>query len=249
MPALGTLPVAPSRGLLDGFIRAMFLSCSFWRICRTRIWRRCRKPRWSELIGKRATGYLNWRRRRHLHPSRRRARTHHRRPRGAAARSHRGDRRSRQHLARRANTRRRARWLESLGPPHDVTLVPGNHDTYVQAPRTHAQLHWGDYMRGDDGGGSFPFLRRRGPLALIGLSSRTTDGAVAGNRAAWRRADRAARRRCSISALTSGAFAWCCFTIRREQAQAEVQTAARWRRSSRDARAPWRRAGHSRPRP
>ena len=33
------------------------------------------------------------------------------------------------------------------------------------------QLHWGDYMRGDDGDAAFPFLRRRGPLALIGLSS------------------------------------------------------------------------------
>ena len=37
------------------------------------------------------------------------------------------------------------------------------------APRN-SQLHWGDYMRGDDGG-TFPFVRRRGPLALIGLSS------------------------------------------------------------------------------
>ena len=52
-----------------------------------------------------------------------------------------------------------------------MTLVPGNHDTYVRAAARDAQLHWGDYMRGDDGGmRSFPFLRRRGPLALIGLS-------------------------------------------------------------------------------
>ena len=33
-----------------------------------------------------------------------------------------------------------------------------------------AAQHWGDYMRGDDGE-SFPFVRRRGPLALIGLST------------------------------------------------------------------------------
>ena len=32
------------------------------------------------------------------------------------------------------------------------------------------QRHWGDYMRGD-AGEAFPFVRRRGPLALIGLST------------------------------------------------------------------------------
>ena len=30
---------------------------------------------------------------------------------------------------------------------------------------------WGDYMRGDNGTAGFPFVRRRGPLALIGLST------------------------------------------------------------------------------
>jgi 3',5'-cyclic AMP phosphodiesterase CpdA len=34
----------------------------------------------------------------------------------------------------------------------------------------YSNLHWTEYMRGDDEIG-FPFLRRRGPLALIGLSS------------------------------------------------------------------------------
>jgi 3',5'-cyclic AMP phosphodiesterase CpdA len=51
-----------------------------------------------------------------------------------------------------------------------VTLVPGNHDVYAWRTAQHSQLHWGDYMRGDDDG-TFPFVRRRGPLALIGLSS------------------------------------------------------------------------------
>src|SRR5262249_57927342 len=62
--------------------------------------------------------------------------------------------------------------LESLGNTRDVTLVPGNHDAYVHGASAHPQLHWGEYMRGDEGGKpSFPFLRRRGLLALIGLSS------------------------------------------------------------------------------
>jgi 3',5'-cyclic AMP phosphodiesterase CpdA len=61
-------------------------------------------------------------------------------------------------------------WLEALGGASEVTLVPGNHDAYVRAVAGHAQSHWGEYMRGDLGE-TFPFVRRRGPLALIGLST------------------------------------------------------------------------------
>lgn len=59
-------------------------------------------------------------------------------------------------------------FLERLGRPSDVTLVPGNHDAYVRAAM--GRRDWDDFMRGD-GGEAFPFVRRRGPLALIGLSS------------------------------------------------------------------------------
>ena len=61
-------------------------------------------------------------------------------------------------------------WLGGLGDPRDVTLVPGNHDCYVRSAAGFAERHWADFMRGDLGE-SFPFLRRRGPLALIGLST------------------------------------------------------------------------------
>jgi len=61
-------------------------------------------------------------------------------------------------------------WLERLGGPNEVTVVPGNHDAYVRAAADCALRDWGDYMRGDDGEG-FPFVRRRGPLTLIGLST------------------------------------------------------------------------------
>jgi 3',5'-cyclic AMP phosphodiesterase CpdA len=61
-------------------------------------------------------------------------------------------------------------WLESLGNPRDVTLVPGNHDSYVRSASGLAERHWSDFMSGD-GGEGFPFVRRRGPLALIGLST------------------------------------------------------------------------------
>jgi 3',5'-cyclic AMP phosphodiesterase CpdA len=61
-------------------------------------------------------------------------------------------------------------WLDRLGQPSNVTIVPGNHDTYVRAAALFAARHWADYMQGD-AGEMFPFVRRRGPLALIGLSS------------------------------------------------------------------------------
>jgi 3',5'-cyclic AMP phosphodiesterase CpdA len=64
-------------------------------------------------------------------------------------------------------------WLETLGPPAAVTVIPGNHDIYVPQALPWPAEYWGDYMRGDDGAasGTFPFLRRRGPAALIALSS------------------------------------------------------------------------------
>jgi 3',5'-cyclic AMP phosphodiesterase CpdA len=67
-------------------------------------------------------------------------------------------------------------WLERLGAPRDVTLVPGNHDAYVRSVRQKLALCWGDYMRGDgvtptEGSITFPFIRRRGPVALIGVTT------------------------------------------------------------------------------
>src|SRR5437763_16900738 len=65
-------------------------------------------------------------------------------------------------------------WLRSLGPPDRVTAIPGNHDAYVRATQHRFAEVFSDYLRGDDAskaGGTFPFLRRRGPLALIGLTS------------------------------------------------------------------------------
>jgi 3',5'-cyclic AMP phosphodiesterase CpdA len=61
-------------------------------------------------------------------------------------------------------------WLDGLGAPADVTLVPGNHDAYVRATAGHALRDWGDFMRGD-AGENFPFVRRRGPVAIVGVSS------------------------------------------------------------------------------
>ena len=62
-------------------------------------------------------------------------------------------------------------FLERLGTPDHVSFIPGNHDIYVRETAGHAAAAWGEYMTGDDGARGFPYLRRRGPVALIGLST------------------------------------------------------------------------------
>jgi 3',5'-cyclic AMP phosphodiesterase CpdA len=67
-------------------------------------------------------------------------------------------------------------WLERMGTPNDVTLVPGNHDIYLRSSAGRANRHWGEYMRGVEEGAvlneaAFPFVRRRNGVALIGLST------------------------------------------------------------------------------
>jgi 3',5'-cyclic AMP phosphodiesterase CpdA len=70
-----------------------------------------------------------------------------------------------------AEFERARHWLEGLGTPSDVSLVPGNHDAYVSAAALHRDRHWAPYLAGDDGVTAFPYVRRRGPAALVGLST------------------------------------------------------------------------------
>ncbi len=62
-------------------------------------------------------------------------------------------------------------WLETLGRPGDITVIPGNHDVYVRGVERFSTELWGDFMHGDDGVVGFPFVRRRGNVALIALST------------------------------------------------------------------------------
>lgn len=75
---------------------------------------------------------------------------------------------------------RAAAWLKDLGPPRDVSVIPGNHDAYVAIPWARSLGLWADYMAGEGADGrehpatgpnDFPYLRRRGPLAIIGVST------------------------------------------------------------------------------
>jgi 3',5'-cyclic AMP phosphodiesterase CpdA len=129
--------------------------------------------RLRDLAGKRAFGYLNWTRNRHKF---------HRRDvldalvsdLQAQAPDHIAITGDLVNLALEAEFATSRAWLESVGAPDRVTVIPGNHDAYVRITRHHFAQAWGNYVDSDDspeGGATFPSLRRRGPLALISLSS------------------------------------------------------------------------------
>jgi 3',5'-cyclic AMP phosphodiesterase CpdA len=128
--------------------------------------------RLRDLAGKRALGYLNWTRNRHKYHQREVldalvADMQAQRPDHVAVT---GDL---VNLALEAEFSPAQAWLESVGTPQQVTVIPGNHDAYVRATKHRFAGTFGDYLRGDAAmnGVSFPFVRQRGPLALVGLSS------------------------------------------------------------------------------
>jgi 3',5'-cyclic AMP phosphodiesterase CpdA len=156
------------------------------------------RPQVRELASKRLVGYINWQRGRH--------RLHRRDALDAITRDLHGTQPDHVavtgdlvNIALPAEFDHARRWLETLGRPADVSVVPGNHDAYVTAAALHRDHHWSPYMAGDgrppagkaelsrDFNGEvpitsipfsgptpttvFPYLRRRGPVALIGVST------------------------------------------------------------------------------
>lgn len=82
-----------------------------------------------------------------------------------------------------AEWREALRWLESLGrSPEEVTVIPGNHDAYVPevVARRSFEALFARYQTADAGAAGdvsplpvdgYPFVRVRGPLALISVNS------------------------------------------------------------------------------
>jgi 3',5'-cyclic AMP phosphodiesterase CpdA len=130
-------------------------------------------PRLRELAGKRALGYLNW--------TRNRDKFHRRDVLDALVsdlQAHVPDHIAVTgdlvNLALEAEFAPARAWLERVGTPDRVTVIPGNHDAYVRATQHRFAETFGRYLEGDDATDDavrFPLLRRRGPLALIGVSS------------------------------------------------------------------------------
>ncbi|WP_315785685.1 metallophosphoesterase [Bradyrhizobium sp. SZCCHNPS1003] len=129
------------------------------------------KPRLSELAGKRALGYLNWTRNRYKYHRRDIldlliSDLHAQMPDQIAVT---GDL---VNFALESEFPIAQAWLRTVGPPDRVTAIPGNHDAYVRSTRLRFAESFADYFGGDAAGpATFPSLRRRGPLALISLSS------------------------------------------------------------------------------
>lgn len=131
-------------------------------------------PRARELMNKRVLGYLNWKRNRHAF--------HRREVLDALV----ADLKA-QHpdhiaisgdlvnISLEAEFEQATQWLEGIGTPRHITVVPGNHDAYIASMRDRFANAWADYLRGDSSSPedriSFPFVQRRGPLAVIGLST------------------------------------------------------------------------------
>ncbi|MCB1429016.1 MAG: metallophosphoesterase [Nitratireductor sp.] len=128
-----------------------------------------------ELISKRITGYVNWKRNR--------MRTH--QPEILARLIDHLSSTSHDHLAVTgdlinlgllAEVENARAWLSSLGEPEDVTVTCGNHDSYVPGILSKAFTFWSPWMSDDAGKAAarsedFPFVRRRSGISIIVCNS------------------------------------------------------------------------------
>ena len=75
-----------------------------------------------------------------------------------------------------AEFRKAAAWMRTLGDPADVSFVPGNHDAYVRAAMPVLKATFVPWTTGDNGASGFPYLRVRGEVGIIGLTSGVPTG-------------------------------------------------------------------------
>lgn len=123
-----------------------------------------------QLIGKRATGYVNWRRkRRHAHDMEilalivadiRAQMPDHVACTGDVA-----------HIGLPDEFKTAVAFLDTLGLREAVSFVPGNHDAYARSSLKALAGHLAPWVASDDGGIGYPWYRRRGNVALIGLNT------------------------------------------------------------------------------
>lgn len=68
-------------------------------------------------------------------------------------------------------------FLGLIGSGDVVSAVPGNHDAYVPGAARRARQAWATYMTADEGEASgWPYVRRRGDVAIVGVSSAVATG-------------------------------------------------------------------------
>lgn len=129
---------------------------------------------WRQLLNKRILGYLSWRlSRRHIH---RRdilrslinnldsTRVQHLVISGDLT-----------HIGTAIECQQVKKWLDELGSASYISVIPGNHDAYIKTDKSQTTNLWASYMDSDVESKStmtpFPSLRRRGPIAIIGVST------------------------------------------------------------------------------
>jgi 3',5'-cyclic AMP phosphodiesterase CpdA len=123
-----------------------------------------------QLLGKRATGYVNWRRkRRHAHDMSvlalivadiRAQAPDHVACTGDVA-----------HIGLPNEFKTAVAFLDTLGARDTVSFVPGNHDAYARSSLKPLASHLGPWCASDNGAVGYPWYRQRGNVALIGLNS------------------------------------------------------------------------------
>lgn len=129
------------------------------------------RPRAIELAGKRLTGWINW--------ERSRAHIHNMEVLGALI----DDISAQQpdhvavtgdlaNIGLPAEFQLARAFMERIGAPRDVSFTPGNHDAYVPSSLPHLASAFRPWITSDvETGGAYPYMRVRGQVALIGLSS------------------------------------------------------------------------------
>ncbi|MCD7060328.1 metallophosphoesterase family protein [Pelagibacterium xiamenense] len=124
-----------------------------------------------ELMSKRITGYLNWKlnRAHHMRRDTLSALVSHMKNQAPDMIAVTGDL---VNLGLDDEIDRAANWLAALGGPDAVCAIPGNHDAYVKGALETALKHYNGYMSGETlDTNPFPYVRRLGNVALIGVSS------------------------------------------------------------------------------
>jgi len=145
--------------------------------------------RLRDLAGKRALGYLNWRRNRHKY--------HRREVLDALVSDLQAERPDHiavtgdlVNLALEAEFAPARAWLESVGAPDRVTVIPGNHDAYVRVTQHRFAEAWGSYLDGDaaPGGVTFSVAAPARPAGADQPVLGGPDAAADGDGTAWARA-------------------------------------------------------------
>jgi 3',5'-cyclic AMP phosphodiesterase CpdA len=151
--------------------------------------------RMRDLLGKRITGYLNWRfhRGRIMGGEGLTNLVRHMREQDPDIVAVTGDL---MNLSLDAEINTAYNWLQTVGAPDEVCVTPGNHDAYVPGAVGKARKRWNGYVQGETlDGEPFPFVRRFGELAVVTCSSAISTGPLmASGRFGNRQASRLSRQ-------------------------------------------------------